>query len=595
MPAPWYERYFTEDYWAYADAEYTTERTETEVAYLAGVLARASPGPRVVDLGCGVGRHAVRLAARGYQVTGLDISGYALERARSAARAAGVAVTFRRLDLLSGEDWGVGAADAVVCVQAFGWGGDDDQLRLLRRVRRLLVPDGVLILDHSSALAIARIYRSSGHATIDGAEFEFRRSYDPATGRSGGEVRIRRADGSTVVLPDDVRLYTPAEIRTLLVRAGFESTMDADFVPGAPVGLDTRYVQFVARPAPVPASALAGHRGGVPEGTLDLRWAPDEADFVAAPIARAWASVRSRGPVGEAARRYDVADPYGGARCAPGLSAQLGADLDADRVLAGAGATGLLHGLARLADAGGVLVDPSGHPELPRAAGLLGSPVTTAPLGGLDVALGAVERYRPAVTVLDRPGLVGRLWTVDEVRALASAVSGGGGVLVVDETCGGYLPPGLSSAPVTSSVPGLVVLRSLSKGYCCGGLRVGFAICSADLAVRLREVLAPLAVSALALDVALALVTQPDPLAALRTRIAEVKPSVVAALSVLSPVDSCPYVPWVAFPAEAAPALDDLGLRAKEAQGLLRLSVPLSAARLAAFHAAVGRAVDAPA
>jgi len=42
--APWYERYFTADYWTYATAEYTAERTAAEVAHLAGVLP---PGGRL--------------------------------------------------------------------------------------------------------------------------------------------------------------------------------------------------------------------------------------------------------------------------------------------------------------------------------------------------------------------------------------------------------------------------------------------------------------------------------------------------------------------------------------------------------------------
>jgi hypothetical protein len=61
MHVPWYEDYFTADYWSYADAEYSTERTSTEVSYLAQVLDQHAPGRRVPDLGCGV---MVRLFAR---------------------------------------------------------------------------------------------------------------------------------------------------------------------------------------------------------------------------------------------------------------------------------------------------------------------------------------------------------------------------------------------------------------------------------------------------------------------------------------------------------------------------------------------------
>jgi len=89
---PWYERYFTADYWTYADEEYTADRTAAEVDYLADVLDRHAPGRRVLDLGCGVGRHAVGLARRGFTVVGIDVSGFALSRAAAAAADAGVSL-----------------------------------------------------------------------------------------------------------------------------------------------------------------------------------------------------------------------------------------------------------------------------------------------------------------------------------------------------------------------------------------------------------------------------------------------------------------------------------------------------------------------
>jgi histidinol-phosphate/aromatic aminotransferase/cobyric acid decarboxylase-like protein len=132
----------------------------------------------------------------------------------------------------------------------------------------------------------------------------------------------------------------------------------------------------------------------------------------------------------------------------------------------------------------------------------------------------------------------------------------------------------------------------MSKGYCCGGLRVGFAVASPDIAATVRQVLPPLAVSALALDLALALLALPDPLAALRARIAAVKPGVAGALAGLSPVDTDPQVPWLVLPGDAdtRAALAQRRLLAKDVPvldaetALLRLSVPLSEHRLAAFQ-----------
>lgn len=617
---PWYEDYFTADYWAYADAEYTTERTEAEVRYLAGVLAGHR---RVLDLGCGTGRHAIGLARLGFEVTGVDVSDYALRRAAQAAASAGVQLRLCRADLLGSSDWGVPPADAAICVQAFGWGSDADQLRMLRTIRRLMPPGGLLVLDHSSILAIARIYRARARARIGADEFTFTRRYDPVSGRSGGDVLVRRADGTRAVLPDNVRLYTPAEIRALLIRAGFEVTRaDADFQAGSLVTIGTRYAQFLATPAPVVESALAGHQNRPSAGEIDLRWAPDEAEFSQAAIVAAWARLAAdpAGRTGRAAdipdraRRYDLTDPYGAARAAPVLAEHLGWPVDAgpgaalsqDRVSVGAGVTGLLHGLSRLADGGTVLVAPAGHAQLAEAAAAAGATVAVAELSDPSAASATVTGLRPAVTVLDRPATTGRAWSLPMVAELAASTAQADGVLVVDETCGCYLPRGTSAAPLTQTMPGLVVLSGVSKGYCCGGLRIGFAVASAGLAAQVRAVFAPLAASALSLDVALELLSQPDPLGPLRARIAEVKPAVQAALRRVGVaiVETDAHVPWIALNGDAATraTLAKAGLAVKEvpvlrsssgscfAAGLLRMSVPLSARRYEAVAAALAGA-----
>ncbi|ARI55656.1 hypothetical protein A6E92_28445 [Streptomyces sp. S8] len=57
------------------------------------------PGSRVLDLACGPGLFVVPLAARGYTVTGVDLS--PLERARTACEAAGAEVRLERADMLT--------------------------------------------------------------------------------------------------------------------------------------------------------------------------------------------------------------------------------------------------------------------------------------------------------------------------------------------------------------------------------------------------------------------------------------------------------------------------------------------------------------
>jgi SAM-dependent methyltransferase len=65
---------------------------------LANLLDGAVRGPKVLDIGCGAGDLAIALARRGHQVTAIDISGVAIDKARTKAAAEGLTVHFEAQD-----------------------------------------------------------------------------------------------------------------------------------------------------------------------------------------------------------------------------------------------------------------------------------------------------------------------------------------------------------------------------------------------------------------------------------------------------------------------------------------------------------------
>lgn len=87
----------------------------------------------------------------------------------------------------------------------------------------------------------------------------------------------------------------------------------------------------------------------------------------------------------------------------------------------------------------------------------------------------------------------GRRLTVDRLLALHEALSAKGGCLVVDEAFGDCEPAG-SLAPHAGG-RGLVVLRSFGKFFGLAGLRLGFALTDAELAMDLRRALGPWSVA----------------------------------------------------------------------------------------------------
>jgi 2-polyprenyl-3-methyl-5-hydroxy-6-metoxy-1,4-benzoquinol methylase len=150
-------------------------------AFLAGEPP-PPPGARALELGCGGGQAALRVARAGYSVTGIDFSETAIELAQRNAADAGLPVTFLVGDCLTLEQVPSGSLDLVVdnhmlhCLVL-----PEQRAAVLRAVRRVLRPGGRLWSETMSR-------EGSFRADVVNA--------DPATGvnRSGTRIWTSAAD-----------------------------------------------------------------------------------------------------------------------------------------------------------------------------------------------------------------------------------------------------------------------------------------------------------------------------------------------------------------------------------------------------------------
>jgi SAM-dependent methyltransferase len=214
----------------------SAEQTEREAAFLTRQLP-LPPCRDVLDLCCGVGRHARALVAAGYRVTGLDRDPAVLAEAR---RLAGGTARYVEGDMRHLNAY-AGAFDAVVCLwQSFGYFDDATNAAVLQGMAACLRPGGRLILD---------LYHRGFFAARSG-ERRFERDGVAIVSRSrlvGERLTVELAYAASE-LGDrfEWRLYTPDEIVELADAAGLRATLAcADFREGRAPSEESPRMQLV--------------------------------------------------------------------------------------------------------------------------------------------------------------------------------------------------------------------------------------------------------------------------------------------------------------------------------------------------------------
>jgi SAM-dependent methyltransferase len=233
----WWQTGFGPGYLALYDA-FLAERTPVEVDQIEALL-QLRPSQRILDLPCGQGRHAIELARRGYEVTGVDLSPYMLGVARERADASGVRVSWLAGDMreaLPGETFDV----ILNLFTSFGYFDDEaDDRRVVRAAASMLGPGGRFLLEVINGQWIIGNFQERQWFTVGQMAVMERRSLDVTTRRMVVERTVSSTTGDDTSV-HAVRLYSGPAVKTTLEAAGFsrvELYGDWDGAPLTPESL----------------------------------------------------------------------------------------------------------------------------------------------------------------------------------------------------------------------------------------------------------------------------------------------------------------------------------------------------------------------
>lgn len=222
----WYEQLF-ENYAEGYDNEHFTQGTLGECDFIEKEI-NSDKSIRILDIGCGTGRHSIELARRGYKVTGIDLSECALNKAREKAEKAGVSVHFlqgdaRNLKFSNEFDLAIMLCEGGFCLMET----DEMNYAILQSGVSALRSGGKFIFTCLNALfplfhsvqefmdkAAAEAETDQPNASYDSLKF------DLMAFRQKDKIKFTDDSGREIELACNERFYAPSEISWLLKSLG---------------------------------------------------------------------------------------------------------------------------------------------------------------------------------------------------------------------------------------------------------------------------------------------------------------------------------------------------------------------------------------
>ena len=240
----WWQEFFSGPVLDFVLHSQDEEKTRAEADFLQQTLGLPLQA-RILDVPCGGGRLSLELAARGYQVTGVDLSLPLLEAARANAGARGLLINWEHRDMRD-LPWHEEFDGAYCFWSSFGYFDEPGNAEFLKSVSRTLKPGAPFLMD--TPLIETRLPEMEAQERVwwpvgDLLALE-ERSFDHVTSRVESQWTIVR-DGQLERKHLSLRLYTYRELCGLLEQAGFGNHRAYGSLDGEPFGLGSTWLYML--------------------------------------------------------------------------------------------------------------------------------------------------------------------------------------------------------------------------------------------------------------------------------------------------------------------------------------------------------------
>jgi len=219
----WYEKLF-DNYGEKYDEEIFTQGTVAECDFIEKEL-NYNKSLKIIDVGCGTGRHSIELSQRGYQVTGIDLSDSQLKRAREKAKMKNIKIEFLRYDARNLPFQKQYDVAIMLCEGGFPLMETDEMnFEILKNVTKSLKDSAKFIFTTLNGLfplynSINDFHSSDG--SKEGAKYNST-GFDLMTFRDHNITTFTDDAGNEHNLECNERYYVPSEITWLLKTLGFK-------------------------------------------------------------------------------------------------------------------------------------------------------------------------------------------------------------------------------------------------------------------------------------------------------------------------------------------------------------------------------------